>query len=41
VAAAGRAAIGPAWVADRLTLFESVTAPSGARYRAHAELPLG
>jgi 2'-5' RNA ligase len=40
-AAAGRAAIGPRWVAERLTLFESVTAPTGARYRRHAEFPLG
>jgi 2'-5' RNA ligase len=39
-AAVSGAAIGPRWVADRLVLFESVTAPRGARYRRHAELPL-
>ena len=39
-AQAGRTAIGPRWTADRLVLFESVTASSGARYRAHAEVTL-
>jgi 2'-5' RNA ligase len=34
--AASRGPVGPHWLADRLTLFESVTAPTGARYRAHA-----
>jgi 2'-5' RNA ligase len=38
--AAGRAAIGPRWIADRITLFESVTASSGHRYRAHAHVAL-
>lgn len=33
-------AIGPRWMADRLVLFESVTAPTGARYRAHADVAL-
>jgi 2'-5' RNA ligase len=33
-------AVGPRWLADRLVLFESVTAPGGARYRAHAEVAL-
>jgi len=37
---AGRAAIGPRWVAGGLTLFESVTAPGGARYRVHAHVAL-
>jgi 2'-5' RNA ligase len=32
--------IGPPWVADRLVLFESVTAPTGARYREHAHVTL-
>ena len=40
VAAAGRAPIGPRWVADRITLFESVSGSSGHRYRAHAEMML-
>jgi 2'-5' RNA ligase len=40
IAAAGRAPIGVRWVVDRLALFESVTAPSGTRYRLHAEFPL-
>ena len=40
VAAAGRAPIGPRWVADRITLFESVSGSSGHRYRAHAEITL-
>ena len=35
-----RGRVGPGWSAERLTLFESVTDPSGARYRAHAELRL-
>jgi 2'-5' RNA ligase len=39
-AMAGRAAIGPRWEADRLTLFESLPAASGTRYRAHAEVAL-
>jgi len=39
-AKASGAAIGPAWVADRVVLFESVTAPTGARYRSHAEVAL-
>jgi 2'-5' RNA ligase len=39
-AQAGRAPIGPRWIADRLVLFESVTASTGARYRAHAEVAL-
>jgi 2'-5' RNA ligase len=36
-----RAPVGPRWTVDRLVLFESVTASSGARYRAHAEVMLG
>jgi RNA 2',3'-cyclic 3'-phosphodiesterase len=40
VTAAGRAAIGPSWDADRLTLFESVTAAPTPRYRVHAEVAL-
>jgi 2'-5' RNA ligase len=40
VAKASSTAIGPSWMADRLVLFESVTAPSGARYRAHADVAL-
>lgn len=39
-ATVGRTAIGPRWAADRLVLFESVTAPTGARYRPHAEVAL-
>ena len=39
-AAAWRGPIGPRWVADRLVLFESVTAPTGARYRSHADVEL-
>jgi 2'-5' RNA ligase len=39
-AAAGRAAIGPRWLADRLTLFESARDASGTRYRPHAEVAL-
>lgn len=39
-AAAGRAAIGPRWVADRLTLFESMPVSSGPRYRVHAGVAL-
>jgi 2'-5' RNA ligase len=34
------ARVGPAWVAERLVLFESVTAATGARYRSHAEVAL-
>jgi RNA 2',3'-cyclic 3'-phosphodiesterase len=40
VAVASAARVGPPWVADRLVLFESVTAPTGARYRAHAHVAL-
>jgi 2'-5' RNA ligase len=40
VAAAGRAPIGPRWVADRITLFESVSGSSGHGYRPHAEIVL-
>ena len=40
VAKASGTAIGPSWMADRLVLFESVTAPTGPRYRAHAEMML-
>jgi 2'-5' RNA ligase len=36
VATASNAPIGPTWLADRLTLFESVTALTGAQYRAHS-----
>jgi 2'-5' RNA ligase len=39
-AKASGAPIGPSWVADRVVLFESVTASTGARYRAHAEVAL-
>lgn len=39
-AKASGAAIGPSWVADRVVLFESVTASTGARYRAHADVAL-
>jgi 2'-5' RNA ligase len=39
-AVAAGSPIGPAWEADRVTLFESVTAPTGARYRAHARVAL-
>lgn len=39
-AVAAGAPIGPGWTADRLVLFESITAPTGARYRAHAEVNL-
>jgi 2'-5' RNA ligase len=39
-AAAGRTAIGPRWETAHVTLFESVTAPAGARYRAHAQVAL-
>lgn len=35
-----RARIGPSWVADRVVLFESVTASSGALYREHAHVTL-
>jgi 2'-5' RNA ligase len=35
------ARVGPSWVVDRVVLFESVTAPTGARYRARAERVLG
>jgi 2'-5' RNA ligase len=40
VAVAGRAAIGPRWVAERVTLFESVSGASGHQYRAHADVAL-
>jgi 2'-5' RNA ligase len=40
VAAASGAPLGPRWMADRLVLFESVTASTGARYRSHAEVVL-
>jgi 2'-5' RNA ligase len=39
-AAGGRTAIGPRWVADRITLFESVSGTSGHHYRVHAEITL-
>jgi 2'-5' RNA ligase len=39
-ARAGRAPIGPSWVADGLTLFESVRGASGHEYRVHAEVAL-
>jgi RNA 2',3'-cyclic 3'-phosphodiesterase len=39
-AAAGRTPIGPRWMADRITLFESVSGTSGHRYRAHTEVTL-
>jgi 2'-5' RNA ligase len=39
-AAAGRTAIGPRWIADRVTLFESLSGASGHHYRAHAEVAL-
>ena len=39
-ALAAKVPIGPRWFADRLVLFESVTAPNGPRYREHAELLL-
>jgi 2'-5' RNA ligase len=39
-AAAAGTPVGPRWMADRLVLFESVTASSGARYRPHAEVAL-
>jgi 2'-5' RNA ligase len=39
-AAAGRTPIGPRWIADRITLFESVSAASGHHYRAHAQITL-
>jgi RNA 2',3'-cyclic 3'-phosphodiesterase len=39
-AAAAGVPVGPRWIADRLVLFESVTASTGARYRPHAELAL-
>jgi 2'-5' RNA ligase len=39
-AVAAGAPIGPSWMAHRLVLFESVTAPTGARYRAHARVEL-
>jgi 2'-5' RNA ligase len=39
-AGAGRTAIGPRWMPGRLTLFESVTAAGGVRYRAHAHAAL-
>jgi 2'-5' RNA ligase len=32
--------VGPRWTVDRVVLFESVTASTGARYRAHAEVEL-
>ena len=35
-----RLRVGPSWVADRVVLFESVTASSGAQYREHAGVPL-
>ena len=38
--AASRGPVGPAWTADRLVLFESVTASSGAQYRVHADVAL-
>jgi RNA 2',3'-cyclic 3'-phosphodiesterase len=34
------APVGPRWTVDRVVLFESVTASSGARYRANAEVVL-
>ena len=40
VAQASGTPIGPSWVADRLVLFESVTAPTGARYREHTHVTL-
>jgi RNA 2',3'-cyclic 3'-phosphodiesterase len=40
VARAARAPIGARWTADRLVLFESVTASTGARYREHASVTL-
>ena len=40
VARGPRMPIGPRFVADRLVLFESVTASTGARYREHASFPL-
>jgi 2'-5' RNA ligase len=36
-----RTLVGPHWPAGRLVLFESVTASTGAQYRAHAEVLLG
>jgi RNA 2',3'-cyclic 3'-phosphodiesterase len=38
IAMAAEAPVGPSWIADRLVLFESVTAPTGARYRAHSHV---
>jgi len=38
--AARRVVVGPHWTVDRLVLFESVTASTGAQYRAHAEIAL-
>jgi 2'-5' RNA ligase len=32
--------VGPRWTVDRIVLFESVTASTGAQYRAHAEVAL-
>jgi 2'-5' RNA ligase len=40
VARAPRVPIGPRFLADRLVLFESVTASTGARYREHASVTL-
>jgi 2'-5' RNA ligase len=34
------APVGPRWTVDRVVLFESVTAASGARYREHAAVDL-
>ncbi len=36
----GDRAVGAAWKVTRMVLFESVTHPSGAQYRAHARIPL-
>jgi 2'-5' RNA ligase len=35
------APVGPRWTVDRVVLFESVTASTGAQYRAHAEVTFG
>ncbi|HEX4493702.1 MAG TPA: RNA 2',3'-cyclic phosphodiesterase [Acidimicrobiia bacterium] len=32
--------VGPRWTVDRVVLFESVTASTGAQYREHADVPL-
>jgi 2'-5' RNA ligase len=41
VASAPPAALGPAWSAEEVVLFESVTAPEGARYTPLARVRLG